>query len=617
MSNSDTSRPEPNQHVRAHLTYYIGFQQPPRYAVMLSGKWGAGKTHQVKKILDELFPKTDISTKRPYVLVSLYGLKTPQEIDDAMVAAIYPWTEHGGVRIASAVGKAFLKHAKIDLPELKSSDFINRMSADIFVFDDLERCRMPVIDAFGYINQLVERDGCKVIILANEDEIKDQDKYFNGKEKIIGKTLEVEPDFDAAFDDFLKRIDDNNTNNLFDKLKSKIQEIYNQSSLKNLRILQQTMWDFERVYKVVDQRHRSNVPAMEHLLRLFFALCFEYKSGALTPDILRARTKQSLFDSMSTEKAPSPFARATAKYPGLYIYDSILSDDVVADIFIRGLVNADAVASALDASSWFIPVNEPSWHTIWRSNERPDADVRAAATTMISEFNARHYKITGEFLHLFGQMLFLADIGFSGRDRASTLADCKAYVDDIRLKGALESPTEAYLDDIRNGSYGGLGFSQNDTTEFRELWGYVQEQRAAAEIDRYPNIAQQLLDLMKTDPSDFVRQITYIKDGAAPFAHRPVLASADPNDFADVLISLEPMAFREVLLGLSSRYDMAKLAKGRELSGEREWAEALEASLLNKAAKLEPFARDRISKTVEWTLGKDLKEFRAAEKAPV
>ena len=614
MPISTTADADPNQHVREYLTYYIGLQRRPRYAVMLSGRWGVGKTHQVKKVLKELQSYSGGTVTKPYVLVSLYGLKSPEEIDDAMVAALHPWGDNDGVRIATSVAKALLKHKTgWELPKVKSSDLINRMSTDVFVFDDLERCGMPVTDTFGYINQLVERDGCKVIVLANQDEIKDQAEYLRGKEKLIGKTLEVEPDFDAAFSDFLTDITDQETRTFYQNLPEEIRDVYDQSALKNLRILQQTMWDFERVYKALDQEHRSNDNAMRHLLRLFFALCFECKTGALSPDDFRARSQQSFFDAVSHNENPSPFTVVAEKYPGLYFYDSILTDEVVTDIFVRGVVDRSAITSSLNASSWFVSVNEPSWRTVWYSSERADADVQAAATSMIDEFKNRKYKLTGEMLHLFGQMLFLADMSFSGRDRFETLADCKLYVDDLRESLELESPKEPYLDDIRHGSYGGLGFEQNDTVEFRELWQYVGEQRAAAEVDRYPYEAMDLVTLMGSDPTSFVRQITYNNEGGAQFANRPVLAAADVENFAGTLIGLEPMAFREVLLGLSSRYDMAKLANGRELSEEREWVVNLESALRVKTNALEPFAHDRISKNVEWTLGKRLRELTGNE----
>ena len=45
------------------------------------------------------------------------------------------------------------------------------MNNYIFVFDDLERCDCPINEVFGLINGLVEHEGTKVILVANEKEI--------------------------------------------------------------------------------------------------------------------------------------------------------------------------------------------------------------------------------------------------------------------------------------------------------------------------------------------------------------------------------------------------------------------------------------------------------------
>ena len=34
-----------NQHVSNYLSYYLGFERAPTYAVMVAGLWGVGKTH--------------------------------------------------------------------------------------------------------------------------------------------------------------------------------------------------------------------------------------------------------------------------------------------------------------------------------------------------------------------------------------------------------------------------------------------------------------------------------------------------------------------------------------------------------------------------------------------
>ncbi|MGL3820261.1 P-loop NTPase fold protein [Sphingopyxis sp. R3-92] len=599
---------DPNHHIRDYLAHFLGLAHAPHYAVMLSGRWGIGKTFQVKKIVSELLAE---SGKR-YVLMSLYGLKSPQEIDDAMVAALYPWTNNDGVRIASAVGKAILKHAKIELPKIQSGDLVSRMSADVFIFDDLERCRMSVTDALGYINQLVERDGCKVIILANEDEIRELDDYVAGKEKLIGKTLELDLDFDAAFTSFLSKISDHGSRTLFERFSPDIRAIHEYSNFKNLRILQQTMWDFERLYKIIGPEYRNSQEAMGHLLKLFFVLSFEYKAGALSSDELSRRTGSWLRLGLDKEK-PSPLTVASTKYPGLHIYDSMLPDEVAVNVLVKGVIDALEIEAALNASSWFATDNEPSWRTVWRSTELADTQVEAAAIVMQSEFSARKYDISGEILHLFGQMLFLADIGVSGRSRTEIVGDCKAYVDDLMSQGRLERPREAYLDDIRHGSFGGLGFAQNDTPEFRELWAYLAKMRSEAEVSAYSVNATSLIDLMKADPSEFVNQITYGREGGGEFANRPVLAASDPILFAESLIGLDPKSYREVLLGLSSRYDMARLAANRELAQERPWAEKLERAILDKASRMGAFARDRLSKNLIWTLGKELEELRKAD----
>lgn len=47
------------------------------------------------------------------------------------------------------------------------------------IFDDLERCSIVIPNILGYINQFVENNGLKVIVIANEDEIIKLDQLDN------------------------------------------------------------------------------------------------------------------------------------------------------------------------------------------------------------------------------------------------------------------------------------------------------------------------------------------------------------------------------------------------------------------------------------------------------
>ena len=219
------------------------------------------------------FPPSPDKPPPKVVYVSLYGLSTIEEIDAAMLQAIYPALGWKVTKLGARIGKMLLKHGGYDA-DFKLSEVVSKSGADLYVFDDLERCDAPINRVLGYINQFVEHDDSKVIIIANDAEIaakktKKRKEYERRREKLIGKILEVQSAFDEAFNYFCSFIDDPETKTLFQENGSEIASIYAQSKLDNLRILQQTMWDFERFYRALTPKHRQNAEAMTALLRLF------------------------------------------------------------------------------------------------------------------------------------------------------------------------------------------------------------------------------------------------------------------------------------------------------------------------------------------------------------
>jgi len=163
MSEVEPVRPERsrNQHVRDFLTYYSQFPQSPGYAVLLNGPWGAGKTFLIKGMIKELLPE-----KSQSAYVSLFGVSSVDEIDAALLQAVYPVLSWKSTRLAGKVAKAALKFFNAD-PELKPSDVLDHSKLELIVFDDLERVEMSINEVLGYLNGFVEHDGKKVVIVAN------------------------------------------------------------------------------------------------------------------------------------------------------------------------------------------------------------------------------------------------------------------------------------------------------------------------------------------------------------------------------------------------------------------------------------------------------------------
>lgn len=153
-----------------------------KQAVFLDGVWGCGKTFFIK----EKFVKK-ITEELPYVYigyVSLYGIQNIAQILDEIYAAIVcnllekkTGKQKGevfnkGITIGGKFLMAGMKYFNIekkDLPQI--SDFTNLNNA-VLIFDDLERCQLDINEVLGAINDLVEHNNVKVILVANESELR-------------------------------------------------------------------------------------------------------------------------------------------------------------------------------------------------------------------------------------------------------------------------------------------------------------------------------------------------------------------------------------------------------------------------------------------------------------
>ena len=447
-----------NGHVRDYLAHYLAFPHAPHFAVLPDGPWGVGKTHLLRAFLARE------AKGRKVAYVSLYGMTSSDEIEEALFAALYPAASGKAAKVATGVVKALLRHVKYEV-DLEKGDLLDRFAADIYVFDDLERSGMKINEAMGYINQFVEHDGCKVIVVANTHEISEneRDDFSRRREKIVGKTLEVRSAFNEAYAWFRSKIDHPGAARLLGDEAVEMASLYNQSGLRNLRILQQTMWDIERVVAVLNERHLTNRAGMTALLRLFTALSFEVKAGRLTAPDLRDRIRGITVGVLDDKKSPTPLRTADDRYPGIHLYDDLLNDEVLHDLLIAGVVDGPAVLASVDCSGHFAAGEEPAWRTVWHAYDRPEDEVLAAIATMDRQFADHAFTVGGEIMHVVGLQLHLADIGVTRLSRGETVERAKRYIDDLRHLGTIELAPEPGRDGMRYGGYGGLGMTQADS----------------------------------------------------------------------------------------------------------------------------------------------------------
>lgn len=168
-----------------------------RYAILIDGAWGCGKTYFVLNDLkNAIETHENNSTNRILRYISLYGCKSVEELEENICWSIVDekfYEKYDKIAQANFVygdkkkkikqkGEIICNVSKKVIGMVMQkfdisgkayeyvADFFT-MDKNIFIFDDLERCDCSINDIFGYINGLVEHEGVKVILVANEREI--------------------------------------------------------------------------------------------------------------------------------------------------------------------------------------------------------------------------------------------------------------------------------------------------------------------------------------------------------------------------------------------------------------------------------------------------------------
>ncbi|URZ15787.1 P-loop NTPase fold protein [Clostridium felsineum] len=180
-----------NEEILTTIKNYID-KASYNYAVLIDGNWGSGKTFFVKNyLINEL--KEHNNKEKKIIYISLYGVTTTNEISKRIFIETIPFSEKlksQGVKTVTGLGKFIastiftVKGTSIKNIEFSIEDFL-KLKDCILIFDDLERCSMNINEVLGYINNFVEHENMKVIIVANEKEISLANIFLNTELKYL------------------------------------------------------------------------------------------------------------------------------------------------------------------------------------------------------------------------------------------------------------------------------------------------------------------------------------------------------------------------------------------------------------------------------------------------
>ncbi len=320
-------------------------------ALLLTGKWGCGKTFLVNQVINKLNQGNDFIA----VSISLFGIDSIEllhnEIKNKVFFSrgfeetlkksknIFSRIRNFSVNATDILGESFSIAKSINKAlTIRWQDYFNvgqyiccyrkntKMTDHttnkkccnkkekivikkrlVLFFDDFERSKLDRIELMGVINEYSENRKVKVIIIADEEKIarkktdennietkreNDNDNdtsiinyenYFNYsefKEKLISRTLKIEPDYTAVIDSIINSYEETviGYKDFLIVNKDIIYQLYIESDSDNFRSVKSFIIDYERLHEAWQNSNVSseNEPNMFYN---FGAITFGVKMG--------------------------------------------------------------------------------------------------------------------------------------------------------------------------------------------------------------------------------------------------------------------------------------------------------------------------------------------------
>ena len=588
----------------AALDHYLDEDHAVPHALLVQGAWGVGKTTFLKRVYFPARAERPVDPlQKAYhspIFVSLFGLSTPQDLQRRLFEEISPVGSvfAGLVGVGADVAAKWLKadavseQAKEKFAEL----FQEGIAGRVFVFDDLERADVDLGPLLGFINQIVETYGGRVILVANEEELAAHPgiNWASRAEKLVGRRVEVEPDPVAI----LNAIVVGHPNQAFvafvDRTKGSILDAFWSSKTDNMRALVWALVNIERIVSALPEAELREQHARD-IAGLVTAATMDVRKGRLT--------LSDLFEADETPTRVAMIGAREGKELDLTTvagrlcafqqrYASQNPDRPAIGYSFIGQAERSGAVDAASLKHWLrvnfsvgVEGDIPAWRRLWGLKEHSQAELDTLIGEVADDLARHRIREIGLILHCAGLAVRLSEFGDTRITGGQPIPNFfEAYAKTLADAGSIEPVEHATTGDLDSG-FGGLGYTASDRPEFVITARKVLVQAQA----RHTAIAAQLAEriVAAAEAGDFGPMGSFDDDVAFRPLHRaPGFASIDPSRVATLIADGGPKMQR-VLYFLQERFERAT-QRGQSPDPEIDWARDVVAKAFELIARKPP-----------------------------
>ena len=520
------------------------------YAVLISGKWGSGKTYYWKNLIVPLISQDENCKHLLPIYISLNGLEKPEQISQKIVnetlrSKTSTLVDSKTFDKLSDLVKSASSYLKMDIKPENFMDFID-FSKTIICFDDLERYSKKA-EVLGYINDFVEHKHAKVFVLANEEKIKDDISEL--KEKVIGKTITFQPDCKKIISDIISSYPADPQKFLLQEIDC-ILDILNRSNSLNFRIMRSALDDYVYLYQHGEEYNKelfnkAKLPLLQYTLSVALELRLGQISNEEKTSLLNANMSSALeFHVLNNKKdAPLPyFLKFIDKYWGSayewnYWFPSVL------EYLIEGAIDTALFDNELER---YKEQDYPALNYLFEIGywKMTDAQFNAKIKTELME-NLSSGKIC---LSLYPRVFFhlsdLAKNGLLGCTLVELETKCLQGIDTILKCNSFERDLDDHVE---------LFSKTSLPQEYIRVRDYAQNANEELLKKQNKQKVNDLFSLLSTDIDQFANAIT---DSKEEYYNIPVFTNIDLSKVYDLLVNVPTEKIIKLRNSLEQRYEL-------------------------------------------------------------
>lgn len=569
----------------SYLNEYVRMNKP-QFAVMITGKWGCGKTFFIDELIrswEKEKVKTDPNSIRlKPISVSVYGLHSIDEVVRQIKFKLNPILYSKGAKIAKNVALTTLQiltKSKVDIDrdgtgedlknlldaegvlEVFKSDSTSLKGLKILVFDDLERSRIPLDEFFGFVNNIVEHSNSKVILICDEEKLiesaeKDQLKveYKSFKEKLVGHTFSLKVNHKQITGEFISA----SKNRILIENRDLIVDLFTASECENLRIIKHAFLDIERFFQQLPAgiKEDHNYALFEKNVVAYLVITsIEERIGNKSIDSFQSSGVFS--DARDASQIDLKYNRILKRYQ-LYQSAFVIPIPTLLTFIRKGyLDDPERVAAGCRVLQ---SRNLSNWEKLWCYQNLSNEEFIRLLTKEKTRFYNKELEYAFEVAHLAGILLSLETHGLIKLSRRRVVGVAKANIKLIYQK----NPEDLSRVEM---SRHGYEYQESNSEEMQEIMSFssslLLKRRTKIEKEYVIKAWQKLgAGIKESDIEVLFEQLTPTHHSS--YSYGSLFTQIRPQVMADKILELPNETKMEFSYFLENRYYL----EGSRIQGE-------------------------------------------------